>query len=262
MAHIRINGFDIAYRIDGEASRPWLVLAHALATNSKLWDAQIEAFTRTHKVLRYDARGHGASGAPPGPYSIAALVNDVVALMDALEIERAAYVGVSMGGIVGLGLALEHPDRVSRLVCCAARADSPPAYAQVWAQRIELARSGGMQAVVDATVGRWFVERPPGTPGAAERIEKARRMVLETSVEGYCGCAAALQNLSYLQSLHRVQVPVHYIAAERDCAIPVEVMREMHEATPGSTFTVIPDAAHLCNLEQPERFNGIVGGWL
>ncbi|WP_136656698.1 3-oxoadipate enol-lactonase [Nitratireductor sp. XY-223] len=259
---IEVGTHALNCRVDGEPGNPWLILSNSLATDHEMWQPQIDALTRTHRVLRYDTRGHGASAAPPGPYEFDHLVADVIALMDAHEIEKATFMGLSLGGMTALGLALDHPDRIERIICCDARADAPDIYKKMWPAMIGKAREEGMDALVGPTLERWFSEHFRSNPASRAALEATRDMIRRTAVEGYAGCASALMRLDYLPRLPQISVPAHFIVGEHDPAAPLPVMREMAEATPGADFTVIPGAAHLSNVERPDVFNDVVTTWL
>jgi 3-oxoadipate enol-lactonase len=262
MQQIASNGTELAYRVDGPASAPWLVVSNSLASDHRMWAPQLKALAAHHQVVRFDTRGHGKSAAPDGPYSLDLLVADVVGLMDALDIEHADYLGLSLGGMVGLGLALDHPDRVKRLICCAARADAPDDFAAAWAARIDLVEQHGMGVLVEPTMERWFTPSFLASQNNAAVTDLVRHMITTTSVVGYCGCAAALPGLNYGSRLGEIEPPVLYVAGATDVGAPAEVMSEMAAATPGSKLEVIEPAAHLVNLEQPERFTELALSFL
>ncbi|MDA4844443.1 3-oxoadipate enol-lactonase [Hoeflea poritis] len=259
---IKVGAHELQCRIEGEAGNPWLILSNSLATDHAMWQPQIDTLTRTHRVLRYDTRGHGESAAPAGPYAFDDLVSDVIGLMDALEIEKATFMGLSLGGMTALGLALDHPDRIERILCCDARADAPDLYKQMWPAMIKKAREEGMDALVAPTLERWFSTNFRTNPTNRPALEATGDMIRRTAVEGYAGCASALMRLDYLPRLSQIAIPAHFIVGEHDPAAPPNVMREMAAATPGADFTVIPGAAHLSNVERPDVFNDIVATWL
>jgi len=247
-------------RIDGSDLLPWLVLSNSLATDLSMWDDQIELLTRTHRVLRYDTRGHGKSSAPAGPYSFDLLVGDMVALMDHFHIERADILGLSLGGMTALGLALDHPARVGRLICADARADSPPPFVEGWDHRIGIVREKGMAGIVGGTMERWFTsatreQRP-------ETIARASAMMLATSADGYIASAQALKQLDYLRRLPQMKALTLYIVGAEDGAAPPDAMRAMAAATPGARFESIPNAAHIANMEDVGAFNALITGFL
>jgi 3-oxoadipate enol-lactonase len=262
MQSLRVRGRRMAFRIDGEAGLPWLVAGHSLAASHRMWDPQVAALTRHHRLLRYDLPGHGASE-PPEPVegSLAGFAADVVALMDALGIERAGFLGLSLGGAIGLELALAQPQRITRLACCCARADSPPEYVEAWRQRSAVVRAKGVGAVAEPTLERWFTASFRAAPDAAATLRFARDLILGTSVDGYAHAAGALQTATCLPRLGELAIPVLYVSGAGDTAIPPPVMAELHARTAGSRHEVLQDAAHLCNLEQPARFDSLLGAW-
>jgi 3-oxoadipate enol-lactonase len=250
-----INGVELAYRIDGALDRPWVVLVNGLATDHRLWDLQMPSLAASFRIMRYDTRGHGASSATAAPYSLDLLVSDLVGLMDHVGINQTHVIGLSLGGVTAMGMALSHADRVSSLVCCDARADAPPPYVAFWKSKIAAVRQLGLAGVVDETLARWFTE--PGIAESANQpmLNLARDMILATSVEGYCGCATALTELNYLPQLSTLSMPVHFVVGAKDTAAPQQVMSAMASATPSGCLDVIERAAHMPNLEQPETFN-------
>ncbi|MCW6511190.1 alpha/beta fold hydrolase [Lichenifustis flavocetrariae] len=257
---VRSNGVDLATRLDGEPGRPWMVLSNGLASTMACWDLQIPMLTRTHRVLRYDTRGHGDSAAFAGPTSLAELGRDVLGLMDHFGIARADVIGLSMGGMTLLGLAIAHGARLGRVICCDARADAPPPFVANWDTRIAAVRDGGMAAIVDITIERWF------TPAFAARepaaIEAAAAMIQATDPDGYIACAGALKQLDYRRSLGAIRAPTLFVCGAQDLAAAPAVMRDMVGATPGSVYAEVDPGAHVCNVENPERFDAVVGAWL
>lgn len=250
----------LSARVDGEEGRPWLVVSNSLASDLTMWDDQIPTLTRTHRVVRYDTRGHGRSSAPEGPYDFPMLVADFVAVMDHFGIRSADIMGLSLGGMTCLGVGLAHPDRVERLVCADARADAPPPFVASWDQRIAAVAQGGMAAVLDGTLERWFTgktrqERP-------DVVERARAMILATSTTGYIGCAEALKGLDYLKDLGRMRAATLYVVGGEDMGAPPDAMRAMAAATPGAEFALIEGAAHVANMEDPAAFDAIVADFL
>lgn len=254
-----VNGISINYRVDGE-SGDWVVLSNSLASNYTMWDAEAEVLARDYRVLRYDTRGHGDSEATGGAYNLDMLIADVTGLMDAVGIETAHYVGLSLGGMTGLGFALGTPERLKTLVVCDARADAPAAFRDTWDDRIAAVREKGMEPLVEPTVERWFTQGFRDTKPPV--LDKVRGMIRETSVDGYIGCGRAIQNLYYLPRLGKIGVPTLFVAGAQDMATPPDDMRAMHEAVPGSQYALIDPAAHLSNIENPDDFMRAVGGFL
>lgn len=247
----------LSARIDGADGKPWLLLSNSLAADLTMWDDQIALLTRTHRVLRYDTRGHGQSPASPGPCRFDQLVGDMVALLDHVGAEQADVMGLSLGGMTALGLGLAHPRRIRRMVVCDARADNPPAFVASWDDRIAAIEAGGMEAILQGTLARWFSPACPPEPK-----ERAARMVLSTPVAGYIACAGALQGLDYLRHLPGLAVPVLYVVGAEDLAAPPAAMQAMADATPGARLVTLPSLAHVPNMERPELFNQAVGPWL
>ena len=250
----------LAVRVDGDPGLPWLMLSNSLAADMTMWDDQLPALLRLRRVVRYDTRGHGASSAPPGPYDLDRLAADAVAILDRLAIPAVDYLGLSLGGMTGVGLGLRHPARLRRLICCDARGDYSAVALALWDERVKAVSAGGMAAVADDTLARWFTE--PTRREHPERVDRARRMILATSVAGYCGCVAALKALDYGRRLADLTVPTLYVAGEEDVAAPPAAMQAMAAATPGARFAVVPGAAHLANMEHATSFNATVCGYL
>jgi len=202
-------------------------------------------------VLRYDFRGHGGSAATAGDYSLAMLEDDVIGILDALDLAKTHFVGLSMGGMVGLGLALTRPNRMASVAVCDSRGSAPAEYRAAWTDRSQKVRDGGIEAMVEPSVTRWF------TPGFQrsnpEAIDRMRDMVRRTSADGYCGSAAALRDLDYERLLPAV-VPMLFMTGSGDQGAPPSVVRSMHAKAPGSHYVELPDAGHISVMEQPVLF--------
>jgi 3-oxoadipate enol-lactonase len=246
---IKTNGISLEVTRSGPSSAPCIVLAHGIATDHHLWDGVAADLSRSYDVVSYDARGHGGSDAPEGPYTLEMLGLDALGLLDAIGVERAHFVGLSMGGMVGLGLALDHPQRLKSLVVCDARASAPPEYKTSWQERSAAVRDGGIEQIVEPSVSRWFAAPFKADP---VRMEAARAMVRRTSTMGYRGCAAALQDLAYGDRLTRIVCPTLYLVGSDDSGAPPAAMRAMAEATENARYVEIENAGHLSALEQPE----------
>jgi 3-oxoadipate enol-lactonase len=255
---VEANGIEFNVKIDGHRGSPWLVLSNSLATNLAMWDRQVEAMRDRFRILRYDQRGHGESDAPCGRYDFNVLAADVVALFDALEIKRAHFTGLSMGGMTAIALAEQHPDRVDRVVACDCGPASTPQSAQQWDERIALARDHGMQALVQPTIDRWFpAEFISANPDV---IEKVRHMIRTTPLNGFIGCAHALSNFDLRPGLGGIRNPVQFICGGRDAALPGA--KALHAAVPGSEFVEISGAGHISNLENPTAFSHALQAFL
>ena len=256
------GGVGISYQIDGPEDAPWLILSNSLATDRRMWAPQIDALCVSRRVLRYDTRGHGQSEAGQAPYSFDQLTGDVLALCDALEIERADFLGLSLGGMTGLALALRAPERVGRLVCCDARADAPEPYKAMWDGNIAQLHKTGISGLREPTIGRWFTPAFLESPENAAALDTVRDMIQTTSPIGYEGVARLLQTLDLRDKLATLQTDTLYITGAADMAAPVAVMHDMADNTPRASLTVLPDAAHLSNIEQPVAFIDAIKGFL
>jgi len=246
-------GGKIAVHIGGDAQRPVVLLSHSILSSSAMWQAQAELLLKGgFRVVCVDTRGHGASDAPQPPYKMSDLVADTVAVLDALQIDRVHFVGLSLGGMIGFGLGTARANRLSSLVICDARADAPEAFAAPWNDRIALAQKSGCAALAESTCERWFGKAfTEANPDIAERIQGG---VASTSVEGLVGCARALQGVAYLDKVDQISTPITLLVGENDGPLP-QAMRELSGRIRGSIFEVIPNAGHLPNIDQPDAFN-------
>jgi 3-oxoadipate enol-lactonase len=259
MDRIRVNDIELACRVDGAAAAPWLVFSHSLASDHSMWDLQAAAFG-DFRVLRFDTRGHGRSDAPAGAYTIEQLADDARGLLDALGIRRCHFVGLSMGGMLGQQLALRAPGRFITLTLADTSSRTPPSLRPMWDQRIAAVRRGGMDAVLPGTIERWFTaafrEREPDTVAAiAARIRA-------TPLAGYIGCAEAIARLDLTARLANIDCPTLVMVGAEDQGTPVTMAEEIVRAIDGSRLEVIPQAAHLSNVEQAARFNALLRGFI
>jgi 3-oxoadipate enol-lactonase len=247
---VRANGLSLEVQMKGQAG-PWVILSHSLATNLSMWEEQTAILSRDFRVVLYDTRGHGGSDVPSGPYHMRDLIDDVVGLMDALSIARAHFVGLSLGGATGIGLAIAHPERLSSVAICDARADAPASFRVAWEERIRTVQEQGMVALAEPTLQRWFThasytERPA-------LIGKVRAMIGSTPPAGFIGCARALQTLDYDTQLQAITIPILLLVGAEDSVFP-ELNRGMLARIPSARLVSIPAAGHLSNLEQPDAF--------
>jgi 3-oxoadipate enol-lactonase len=254
-----VNGTKLRVLVDGPENKPWLTCLHSLATRAELWDDQIEELTKDFRVLRIDARGHGGSQPVEGPYDFDQLARDVVAVWDQLGIEKSAVLGLSMGGMTAFGLALDHAPRVTRIVAADCRSDAPDFFRNMWADRQKTLAEKGMEAIAESTIPTWLTEET--RKNRPDQVERVRRMILQTSREGYLGATEALRALNYKHRLAEIGCPVCLVVGAADGPHPAE-MRSMAELIPGARFAEIPAAAHLANVENPEAFNKAVCSFL
>ena len=261
MVQVRLSdGTMLNTRVDGSEGAPWVVMSNSLGADLSMWDGQLDLLARKYRVLRYDQRGHGASDAPAGPYAFDQLVADVIAIIDHHSVGTADFVGLSMGAMTGMGLAIQHPGRFGKMVLADARAVATDAYKAMWDQRIEAVAAGGVEAVAEGSLGLWFTEEWRNANPAATAA--ARSMIVATDPGGYINCCHALRGLDFLRHLGKVTVPVLYLCGGKDKGAPPEAMQEMAQATPGSRYVEIPDAGHVANINQPEAFNQALAEFL
>ena len=250
---IETNGTNIHCKLAGKKQAPVVVLSHSLACSMVMWRPQLDFLEPHFRVLRFDTRGHGFSDAPVGPYTLEQLVGDAIGVLDKLDFGQVYWVGLSMGGMIGQGLALTHPDRIERLVLADTAAIIPDEAQPVWQERIDAARDEGMQTVAESTLERWFTpdylkQNPP-------EIDQIRQQILDTPVAGYIGCSEAIRRLNYLNRLSEIRTPTLVMVGADDPGTPVAASEAMHAQIKGSRLVVIPDAAHLSNIEQARIFN-------
>jgi 3-oxoadipate enol-lactonase len=253
MAFADIDGGRLHYRVDGAADAPTLMLSNSLGTNLSMWEAQVPALSRHFRVLRYDSRGHGQSMVSPGPYSIAQLARDALVLLNALDLERAHFCGLSMGGMIAMWLAVHAPERIDRLVLCnTAPRIAPP---ELWNTRIETVRNGGMKAITDGVIGRWFTQA--FIARAPEAVEAVRQVLLTTPPEGYTACCAAIRDMDQRNEVELIKAPTLVISGTHDPATTPADGRFLAERIAGARYTELA-TAHLSNIEAAEPFTDAV----
>jgi 3-oxoadipate enol-lactonase len=218
-----------------------------------MWADQIDMLAPFFRVLRYDTRGHGRTAATPGPYSLDLLADDLEALLDALGIAKAHFVGLSMGGMIGQVCALKYQSRFDRLVLCDTTSFYAPAARPVWMERIRDAQRQGMASLVKPTLERWFT--PEFRARRPDVMDKFGECIAATSLDGYAACSEALLDINVTAQLRNVRLPTRIIVGACDVGTPVAMARGIHENLPGSDLIVIEDAAHFPNIEQTEAFN-------
>lgn len=257
---LRVNGININYTLEGPTTGPVVTLSNSLASDLLMWEPQLPALTTRFRVLRYDTRGHGETDAPPGPYTLETLAEDTRALLQALSIARTHFIGLSMGGMIGQLLALQHPGLLHSLTLCDTMSRVPPEARPMWQERIWTAQNQGMESLVEPTITRWFT-----APFRAQRpgvIDQVRAMIRATPVAGYAGCCAAIAALDLTDSLAAITVPTLIMVGEDDPGTPVTASRTMQEHIKGSELVILKSAAHLSNLEQPQAFNEALTSFL
>lgn len=237
----------------GPADAPVLLFSNSLGTTLEMWAGQLATFSSTHRVVCYDTRGHGGSPVTAGPYRFSELGDDVLAVMDALNIDRAVFCGISMGGHTGLWLGVHAAERFSGIAVCNSAAKIGTE--QAWAERADAVRRSGVEAMAELAASapqRWFT---PGFVGAQpEVVATAQSMIAGVAPEGYAACCEALGASDLRPELSRIAVPTLLLAGEADPVTTVADAQAMHEAIAGSSMATVP-ASHLSNLEAPEAFD-------
>ncbi len=251
-----VNGIDINYELSGAADGPVVVLHHPLATNLTSWDELTVALEEKYRVLRLDARGHGKSDAPAGPYAFETLAKDVVEVMTACGVEKASFLGLSMGGMVGQYLGLLHPERFHCLLLVSTSSRIPDEAQPIWDQRISAAKTGGMASQVDGAMQRWL--SPRALSENAALVERLRKMILTTPIDGYLGWCHAIRGLNVTDRLGAIRLPTRVIVGEIDPATPVAASEAIHAAIPGSDLVIVPEVSHMLHNEEPELFHSHV----
>ena len=251
---VRANGIDIHYEVSG--SGPWLTLSHSLCCDVSMWQPQLAALEKRFTVLRFDTRGHGGTDAPAGAYTFDQLADDVLGLLDALQVERTHFCGLSMGGMIGQHLALKAPRRIDRLVLADTTSRMPPEAQPLWAERIRIAREQGMAAHVQPTLARWFTA--PYRDAHPEVMEAIGTLIRSTPVAGYVGCAETIARIDVTDRLHAVKAPTLVIVGRDDPGTPPAMSEAIAAAIPGARLEIISDASHLSNIEQADAFNRLL----
>ena len=254
----RIGDIDVHYEVAGQG--PWVTLSNPVATDLHLWDGQMAALTPHFTVLRYDTRGHGRTQSSTGPYTLAQLAADARGLLRHLGITQTHWVGESLGGMVGQALALADADVLDRVVLANTTSEAAANAESLWGERARVAREQGMQAVVVPTLSRWFTE--PFRVSQPELMLQMAAMIEATSVDGFAGCCAALGQVHLSRSLHQLRLPALVLAGGRDQATPVTMAQQLAEHWPGAALVVLPEAAHISNVECADAFNSAVLGFL
>jgi 3-oxoadipate enol-lactonase len=243
------DGCPIHVEVTGSDSAPVLMLSNSLGTNLTMWDDQANEFAKHFRLIRYDRRGHGQSGVTKGPYSFDRLGRDILAVLDALNITKVNWCGLSMGGMDGQWLGANAPDRIEKLIL--ANTNFYYADKTSWAGRIKLVREKSFGDLADANMDRWFTksfrERAPQT------MARVTEMFLTNNREGYIACVEAVRDMDFRESNPRITAPTLVIVGTHDLATPPAAGEGIAKAIKGARVVAL-DAAHISNIEQPEAF--------
>lgn len=258
MDTINANGITLRYDVQGKG--PWLLLAHSLATDLTLWDDQLAALCDRYRVLRFDTRGHGGSGAPADAYDFPMLTADILGLMDALGIARASFVGISLGGMLGQHLALAAPERVDQLVLVSTTHAYGPEAAKAFDERARLVAEQGLEPLVAPTLERWFTA--PYRASHPDVMDRIGKLVRTTPPAGYIGCCHAIPTMNVTAQLREIQCPTLVVTGRDDLGTPPRLGEEIAAVVPGARYVALESASHLCNIEQAEEFNRLLRNFL
>lgn len=256
---VALNWGNAFVKISNHSDRPWLTLLHTLATDQSLWEEQIDQLSRHYRLIRLDFRGHGQSDEPTSEFTLDDLVKDVVAIWDAIGIEHSAVAGISIGGMVALGLALDVPERVNAIIAAGCRARSSKDFQSLWINRRAMLDDDGMDVLTKATLPTWLTEQT--RTKRPEIVERVERLIRGTSRKGYDFTTRALEGLDYQARLGEICLPSLLIVGEDDGPHPEE-MKAIAGAIPTSRLAVIPGASHLSNIEKPDHFGKLMVDFL
>jgi 3-oxoadipate enol-lactonase len=254
MVKAQANGMSINYIVEGDG--PWLTFSHSLACNLHSWDEEARRLSDHFKVLRFDTRGHGGSSAPAGAYTLDLLADDLHGLLQALGVRSTHFVGLSMGGMIGQTFALRYPDMLKSLVLC----DTSSRFDLDINERVRIVQAQGIEPMVAPTLSRFFSDE--FRKASPDVVENVAAMIRSTPVPGYLGCCHAVSKIDLVARLKDIRCPTMVVVGKDDLVTPVAMAEEIHRAMPGSKLEVLPAAAHLSNLEQPEAFNQALAGFL
>jgi 3-oxoadipate enol-lactonase len=242
------------YVLEGPAGAPVVTLAHPLGATHALWAAQAPALLPRYRVLRYDVRGHGQSEVPPGPYTLEQMAEDLRALLDRLGIRETAFVGLSMGGLIGMTAALAEPARITRLVLCDTTARYGPAVEPMWHERMRVAEAAGMtEALIDGTMNIWFTEGFRAEHKDA--VDGVRAMLRATDPRGYVGAIQAIGFVDLTERVRLIRCPTLVVVGEKDPGTPPAMAQVLAERIPGARLRVLPGAMHCSAVESAGEFN-------
>ncbi len=255
------NGIDIHYETTGTQG-PWLTFSHSLGADVSMWRPQIEYFARNFRVLALDTRGHGKTSAPAGAYSLDTLADDLHGLLASLEIRTTHFVGLSMGGMIGQTFALRHPGVFSSITLADTTSQYGAEAQALWASRVKTANTEGMEPLVEGSIGRWFTAPFRADPANAGLLAAVADMIRTTPGAGYAGCAAAIAAINLTERLGDIDAPMLVLCGADDMATPPAMSEVIAARARKAQLVLIPEAAHISNLEQPAAFNRALDAFL
>jgi 3-oxoadipate enol-lactonase len=237
-----------------------VLLVHAIGCDHRMWDALAAELAPRFRVVRMDVRGHGRSEVTPRPYSLGQLADDARGVLDARGIDKAHWVGLSMGGMIGQAFAIGHAGRLGRLVLANTTSSYGAEGAAMWEARAKAVAEGGMAAITDLAMTRYFSEE--FRAAQPDAVDAVKRRFLATAPQGYIGCCDAIRDLDFTRSLAKIRARTLVIAGEKDAGTPVAMSETIASNIPGARLAVIPGAAHLSAVENPATFNALARGFL
>jgi 3-oxoadipate enol-lactonase len=249
---LNANGITFNVMDSGRQDAATVILHHPLATNLSCWDELTTALSPRYRVIRFDARGHGQSEVPQGPYTFETLAGDVVGIMDALGVGKAHYLGLSMGGMVGQYLGLLHASRFHTLTLVSTSSHTPPAGFAIWDERIRNAGTLGMSSVVDGAMARWVA--PAVMTEQLDLVDRLKAMIVSTPAAGYVGWCQAIRHLDVTQRLKAIALPTCVIVGAVDPATPPAAAEVIHREIKGSELVIMPGVSHMLHNENPDAF--------
>ena len=258
---VEANEISISCVIDGRDDAPWVTFITGIANDATMWDGQISELEDDFHILRVNSRGHGGTQATEGDYTFDMLIGDVLGVWDALGVQKSHLVGLGLGGSTAIGLAIDYSDRLLSLTPTACRAVMVPQLAAIWPGLVEMAKTGGMEAVAETTVQRWFTD--DFKTANPDVLDSVRAQIVGTDPNGYFGCVAAFMSLNFRDRIGHVNTPTLFISgAEDQRGGPPDVMQELADTVHGARHVSVPDAAHICNIQNPQCYNEIIGEFL
>jgi len=250
-----------SYRLEGPADAPVVTLAHPLGATLEMWEAQAAALRPRYRVLRHDIRGHGGSEVPVGPYTLEQMADDFLELLDARGIRETHFVGLSMGGLIGMTAALRFPDRLRRLVLCDTTAQYGPAVEGMWHDRLRVAETDGMtETLIERTMAIWFTEKFRSEHAA--EVDRVRAMLRATDPRGYAASIRAIGFVNLIPRLGAIRSPTLVIVGEKDLGTPPAMAEVLHAKIPGARLVILPGAMHCSAVEEADAFNREVAEFL
>lgn len=251
-----MSAVEVSAHVTGRTDAPVVVLSNSLGSTHRMWDAQLPALEQRFQVVRYDTRGHGDSPVPVGPYTIDDLADDLVGVLDRFDIASAHVVGLSLGGLTAMRVAIRNPERVDALaLLCTAACFAPP---QPWLDRAATVRADGTRAIADAILTRWFTAEYLADERNTDTVAWYRAMIAGTPAEGYAACCEALATADLRAELGAIKASTLAIAGTDDPATPPDRLAEIVDAVPDGRLEVVGHAAHLANAQQPQEITPLL----